>query len=292
MFQYGKFCIAFLVALAGLMGAASTQTSAWNDGLDWLAPRVVVSATAGAKVDSVKAKAQMLFINSDLSGKGVSQADYELTEQLYFAGQRQQRVSQWTRYDLDGDGKVTRAEIERARRSEAIRSLRPHGITITPTPEQIATVLDKLVGQVLADDLDGDGIVTLEEVLEAHRRHMGKQPPPAMTMHLVPLSLDRDGDGIVSRQEFDAAVDEVIARIDTNGDGVVSEEELNAARVWANAANVAFHTNREARREAGVARNLATTCAFPKPPADAKVILVGAYEGRPCRVSHSVTTTT
>jgi hypothetical protein len=111
MFQYGKFCIAFLVALAGLMGAASTQTSAWNDGLDWLAPRVVVSATAGAKVDSVKAKAQMLFINSDLSGKGVSQADYELTEQLYFAGQRQQRVSQWTRYDLDGDGKVTRAEI-------------------------------------------------------------------------------------------------------------------------------------------------------------------------------------
>src|SRR5947208_2967580 len=93
MFQYRKFCIAFLVALACLTGAAFAQTSPWQDGLDWLAPRVVVGATAGAKIDSVKAKAQMLFINSDLNGKTAVAGDDDASRAA-LVGSRRRRDRQ------------------------------------------------------------------------------------------------------------------------------------------------------------------------------------------------------
>ena len=280
MFRHRDIAVALLVACVGLTRPAGAQTTTWNDGLDWLAPRVIADAIAGERVDSVKAKAQTIFIASDLSGRGVPQADYDLTEQLHPSGQRQTRISHWTRLGLDGDGRVTRAEIERARLPEAVRSLRPRNVTATPSPEQIASVLDRLVRESLADDFNGDGVITLDEVLEAHRRHMDKQPRSGVVGYLVPLSLDRNGDGIVSAQEFDAAVTEVIARLDTNQDGVVSQAELEAARAWVKTASLSYHESLQMRRAADLARSAATTCAFPKPPAEAKVILVGAYEGQ------------
>jgi hypothetical protein len=39
--------------------------------------------------------------------------------------------------------------------------------------------------------------------------------------------LDLDGDGVISREEFDRESDRLFRRMDTNGDGVIAGTELN-----------------------------------------------------------------
>lgn len=58
-------------------------------------------------------------------------------------------------------------------------------------------------------------------------------PPEVRTRVMVmgphgPGSLDRDGDGQVTREEFSTPMDEHFARIDKDGDGRLSTEELSA----------------------------------------------------------------
>lgn len=59
-------------------------------------------------------------------------------------------------------------------------------------------------------------------------------PPPEVHTRVMvmgphgPGSLDKDGDGQVSRDEFSAPMDEHFARIDKDGDGRLSTEELTA----------------------------------------------------------------
>jgi hypothetical protein len=55
-----------------------------------------------------------------------------------------------------------------------------------------------------------------------------------------PLGVDTDGDGLISRAEAQAALNERFDRMDANGDGAVSREEMRAG----------FQGRREGRREA------------------------------------------
>ena len=52
---------------------------------------------------------------------------------------------------------------------------------------------------------------------------------------MVPLSLDRNGDGVVTLEEFDLAVAQVLRETDADGDGMFSEAEAVVARTLANA---------------------------------------------------------
>ncbi|QYU70887.1 EF-hand domain-containing protein [Leptolyngbya sp. 15MV] len=49
-------------------------------------------------------------------------------------------------------------------------------------------------------------------------------------MHGMLRQADTNGDGAISRAEFEAAAAQRFARMDTNGDGTVSTEERRAAR--------------------------------------------------------------
>lgn len=92
--------------------------------------------------------------------------------------------------DTDGDGALTRAEVENSTATRA---------------------------QVL--DANGDGTITLEELqadLEPIRKRMLQRRLAAA---------DRDGDGIVSLHEFSDGRVERIMRRDSNGDGIISEDE-------------------------------------------------------------------
>lgn len=63
-------------------------------------------------------------------------------------------------------------------------------------------------------------------------------PPGVRTEHRVmvlggpggegPGSLDKDGDGQISREEFSAPMNDAFGRMDTNGDGRLSDEEMKA----------------------------------------------------------------
>lgn len=93
--------------------------------------------------------------------------------------------------DVDGDGSVTRIEIEtfHAARATAI-------------------------------DSNGDGEVTVGE-LEAHREAQRQQ---RMAAHLA--SMDSDGDGKVSVAELQSAASWKVARLDRDGDGIIELRDL------------------------------------------------------------------
>ena len=92
--------------------------------------------------------------------------------------------------DSDGDGKLTQAEIDKARNDL-------HA----------------------AHDADGDGNLSLEEF--AGLWHETTRPLTVRTFQM----LDTDGDAIVTRAEYDRSLAGIVERLDRNGDGGLSMKD-------------------------------------------------------------------
>jgi hypothetical protein len=97
----------------------------------------------------------------------------------------------WKEYDLNGDGRITRAEFMAVRGLCFARS-----------------------------DGNGDGVLTSGEI---HKR-APSQPPERLSGAIAQLDLNRDG--VISREEFDLDSDRLFRQLDTNGDGVLAGNEL------------------------------------------------------------------
>jgi len=89
--------------------------------------------------------------------------------------------------DADGDGKLTQAEIDKARNDR-------HA----------------------AHDADGDGNLSLEEF--AGLWHETTRP---LTVRAFQM-LDTDGDAVVTRAEYDRPLADIVRRLDRDGDGGLS----------------------------------------------------------------------
>ncbi len=90
----------------------------------------------------------------------------------------------------------------------------------TISAEEIAAASTAL----LALDLDGDGILS-EEELRPPRPDQGPEQPEGNPI----MRHDADGDGVVTYEEFIAPVSDAFGRIDTNGDGTIDADEARAA---------------------------------------------------------------
>ena len=97
--------------------------------------------------------------------------------------------------DADGDGKLTQAEIDRARNDR-------HS----------------------AHDADGDGSLGLEEF--AGLWHETTHP---LTVRAFQM-LDTDGDAVVTRAEYDRPLARIVERLDRNGDGALSPDDRRRHR--------------------------------------------------------------
>ncbi len=92
--------------------------------------------------------------------------------------------------DADGDGKLTQAEIDKARNDR-------HS----------------------THDADGDGNLGLEEF--AGLWHETTRP---LTVRAFQM-LDTDGDAVVTRAEYDRPLAGIVERLDRNGDGALSPDD-------------------------------------------------------------------
>lgn len=101
-----------------------------------------------------------------------------------------------TRFDKDGDGRVSRDEFP---------------------PEHLAK-FDKL-------DRNADGFVDAEEMAKVK----GKAAKGGGRADIV-KKLDRNGDGKISRDEFPQAKIQAFDRLDANGDGAITPDELGAPK--------------------------------------------------------------
>lgn len=105
------------------------------------------------------------------------------------------------RFDADGDGQVTRAEVEAEQAARFARA-----------------------------DTDGDGALSAEELAAAEEaRRMDRQA--ARVARMIDR-FDTDGDGLLSPGEMtaDAPRGDMFDRLDSDGDGTITQAELDQMR--------------------------------------------------------------
>jgi hypothetical protein len=107
--------------------------------------------------------------------------------------------------DANHDGAITRAEWDTAR-----------------------------AARFAQQDANHDGVLEASErphwgAPGAGQPHAGGPPPSGGERHPM-MNPDTNGDGVISRAEYDAQSAAIFQRLDANGDGVISAAELAAAR--------------------------------------------------------------
>ncbi len=285
----GILVLALTFHLAGLLCAGAQPRPAAP-----LDPAVHFSRllTPGMRLPPFLDQMRNYFRTADANADGiVSAADLEWLSKQAAMSARANIVAELLRYDLDGDGVVTRDEIVEIEMRNA-RVRKGLGGAAAQSEEAAQKALDAVVARRMQADIDGDGRIELAEMLAFARRSATAAHPLEPTVRMI-LSMDKDGDGKTTPEEFEAAITVIFRAIDTDGDGAVSKEELDAYRVSTGQITAAQAAraleNPTLRRQQEEQERLARerlACAMPTPSERATVVLLSAYE------ADSISTTT
>lgn len=104
------------------------------------------------------------------------------------------------RLDVDGNGVITRAEVQAPR-----------------------------ISKFTQVDTNNDGKITSAEMIEA--RNMRLVEETAKCVAIVINKFDRDQDGALSADELPDVDGNLFDRVDANGNGIVSQEEFDTAKL-------------------------------------------------------------
>ncbi|MCA1298422.1 EF-hand domain-containing protein [Stappia indica] len=173
--------------------------------------------------------------DADSSG-GVSLEEFKKAYAAEFANRK---VRSFQRHDVDGDGKLTKAEFDRRMNRMMDRmEKRGGGKGAGRGPDGMGRM-----GQMQDFDADGDGNVTREEVEAARAKLFAdadKDGDGALTLEeyeavwvarsdrrMVRMfqRLDRDGNLSVTREEATEPMASIVKRMDRNGDDALSIED-------------------------------------------------------------------
>lgn len=274
--RHYQFALLVAISFAGLTEAAVAQNSLSGD--QWLLITAKRHIHRDGKVEHLRREMIKYFRKTDIDGGGVSRSDYELAEQIRGARERSTFVGQWLTADLDGDGRVAKAEVELFFIKDARRVRRYKDCEREPSEEEVSDALAKLVEPILRADTDGDGIVTFDEAFASVASN------PSAQFHrdkkkLVPLSLDADGDGRVTLDEYTVAFERTIRRYDADGNGIITAQEVAAlSDQLAEAGKIAQALEQDRWRQAAAIEHR-IRCRLPPVPAGAKIALVGLEHG-------------
>jgi Ca2+-binding EF-hand superfamily protein len=251
-----------------------------DEAADWMRLRVGSAIRGEVTWEQVRATVFQQFRMSNPDERGVTPGGIETLRLVQAAQTRAQTLAQILSQDLDGDGRVTRDELTAALGPRARQPIHANGIQLDPSPDQVRQQLEKLVADALAPDLDRNGVITPEEMKRHSDARVSQLRTQLRAEQYVPMFLDGDADGVVSRAEFEAAARREFDEADTNRDGRISTEEAKAfgerlAAVRRAATQREQERLRQAQMEAAV-----RSCNAEKPAASARIVLLGAYEGK------------
>ncbi|UYV37089.1 hypothetical protein N4R57_19320 [Rhodobacteraceae bacterium D3-12] len=176
------------------------------------------------------------FMQNDVDGTpGLTSGDGDILSERNMAAMRARELSRMWMQDLNGDFQITEAEMERYFSYDARKPIRSGGIYLAPTKEQVAHILDKKIEDAMKADLNGDRVLTGEELVAAFEtkmqdRNFRVRLRNRNKLFPQPDLLDLDGDQSVSLTEFSDYATLIVGLMDLNDDDAISREEQRAMR--------------------------------------------------------------
>jgi Ca2+-binding EF-hand superfamily protein len=271
-------CVGLMLATVSLPSLAAAQPAPTT-----LDPRIASGGLVapGMRFEDYLERMRRVHRATDVNSDAVvSNADLEQQRILNAASDRAHAIRELLRYDLDGDGVVTRAEVVQVetqrKRLEAREDPRLPGIL--PHEAQILQRIDQAADSTMRADLNKDGRIDWLEMLAfAKQASIGSIASYEPTYRMI-MSFDEDGDGAVTIDEFDRAAERVFRAIDVDKDGTLSKEEIDAFR--RRIGRVDQHSDSMMRAERRMHERQAKRrqdCALPPASADATVLLLDAH---------------
>jgi Ca2+-binding EF-hand superfamily protein len=210
---------------------------------------------AGTFEDFFKAL-QREALRSDHDRNGLDAQDLAIAEQIEAAQYRASVVTQVLTLDLDGNGTVTTEEATRVTAYQYSRNAEEQN------QEALQKNIARVVERLMAQDGNGDGMVTLSEAMSAPVLEEQRSRRAARAESL--LALDPDRDGRLTMEELQQVAQQTFRAVDYDHDGTLSNNEL---KLLASA--------REFQRQL----EQAMPCDLPKPASDDLVAVLGTYAG-------------
>lgn len=214
-----------------------------------------------------------IFDRARISGEdAISAKDEKMSIDIRTAQLRANTLRNVLTFDLNGDNSVSRDEVRTVLRHKyAMR-------TYTNREARMQREFDR----IMRNDVDRNGTITLEEIrksVDVQTALRGMSLYQRQRSGLIPMTLDANGDKIITRDEFMAAIHKVVAEIDTNNDKLIDEKEMGA--FMRDIRNIRRRQARE-RSKLYRARRIARSivkCRMPDWPKDAKPVFAATYRG-------------
>jgi Ca2+-binding EF-hand superfamily protein len=253
-----------------------------------LDPRFAVQdqVMPGARLEGYLERMRGLHRKTDLNSDGVvSIADFG----QYWVGAavsgRVDAIAGLLRYDLDGDGVVTRADVVQVE-TPRVRLEARKDPKVTQDELSILQRIDRAADLRMRADLNRDGRIDWPEM-----QAFAKQAPILNNFlyehaYRSIMSFDEDGDGAVTIEEFDRTAEHIFRAIDVDKDGTLSKDEIDAflreVKQVAVSNDATVQARVMAQEEKRMHERQETTkraCAMPQPSATATVLLLDAHGG-------------
>ncbi|MCD2171403.1 EF-hand domain-containing protein [Rhizobium sp. C4] len=225
------FSVVFLSSVLTLSTPGANSEIPQNSVPNWLISFVVQGKPGN--MEETQRRLERLF-DQVTNGAGVASRDmFTLQEAVTRAQRRSMFLSGILQKDIDGDGTITKQDLDVYYTPLARQKLRTNvGVTIIPTQEQQADIRQKAEEVDFKLDANGDQRITFDEMLQDATRKTEGEKISAFASPIQPdklMMLDQNLDGTLTKEEYSAAIAKAFKQVDSNGDGTLSQDEIRAA---------------------------------------------------------------
>jgi len=238
----------------------------------------------GMRLDDHLRRMRDLHRRTDLNTDGVlSVADFEQYRARAAVAGRDHAIRELLRYDLDGDGVVTRAEVVQTD-TNSVRSEAQNDPKLAGYESAILQRIDRAADLGMRADVDRDGRIDSTEMAAfAEKAPLLSNSTYEESWRSL-MSFDENGDGIVTVDEVDRVAGRIFQAMDADKDGMLSKAEIDvfvmeigqAADAQNATQQFVMHVRAEnAERERQASRKLA--CALPPASPAATVLLLNEH---------------